>query len=128
MLNNITDSWKHIPYTIRHYFAFMKLQKKVLGRYKYKFHDVDKIFMYLFLPFLGVEFIKIIHSRINKHHINDFKSTCECNYEEAILDWECARFTKPDKPETSYEFINSNNKSSHYFNLLETWKKMKIEK
>lgn len=129
MLNNIIDSWRHIPYTVKHYFAFMRLQKEVLGKYKYKFHDVDKIFMYLFLPFLGVKLIKVIHSQINKHHINESKDSKECNYEEAILDWECARFTKLDKPETSYEYIVSSKISSkHYLNLIKTWKRMKIKK
>ena len=100
MIKKILNSWFHIPYTVKHYFAFMKLQKKLIGYYKYKYHDVDKVFLYLFLPFLGTDGIKKIHKKINKHHIKDYTSN---NYEESIIDWECARFTKPDKPETARE-------------------------
>ena len=58
ILNNIKNSYKHIFYTLKHYFAFMKLQKTLLGYYKYKFHDLDKVLMYIFLPFLGTDKIK----------------------------------------------------------------------
>lgn len=99
----------------------MKLQKKLLGRYKYKykFHDLDKILMYIFLPFLGTKRIKRIHKKINRHHvIHTFYK--QRNYEEAVIDWECARFTKPDKPETAREVIDIKFKDTvHYPFLLE---------
>ena len=105
MIKNIIKSWKHIPYTWKHYLAFMKFQKQLLGRYKYKFHDLDKILMYIFIPFIGTKRIKEIHRVINKHHIMVGKENC--NYEEAIIDWECARFTKKDKPWTAREIVFS---------------------
>lgn len=98
---NIKNSYSHIPYTLKHYVAFMKLQKSLLGYYKYKFHNIDKILMYLFLPFLGTEKIKTIHRKYNNHHISYTKYIP--NYEEAIIDWECARFTKKDKLLTARE-------------------------
>lgn len=45
IISNIIDSWKHIPYTLRHYIAFLKTEKKYIGYYKYKFHDLDKVLM-----------------------------------------------------------------------------------
>ena len=101
MIRNIINSWKHIPYTWYHYLAFLHVEKKLLGYYKYKFHDLDKILMYVFLPFLGTERIKKIHKKYNRHHIVDYKNQEQCNYEEAIIDWECARLTKADKPGTA---------------------------
>lgn len=116
MIKNIISSYSHIPYTLKHYFAFMKLQKKLIGVYRYKFHDLDKILMYSFLPFLGTKRIKKIHSRINKHHILDKKN--RLNYEEAVLDWECARFTKPDKPETAREQTMKRWKDTRHYTFL----------
>ena len=119
MIKNILKSWNHIPYTFKHYIAFLKLQKQLLGYNKYKFHDLDKILMYLFIPFIGTTRIKVIHKKINKHHISDDKNKNQCNFEEAIIDWECSRSTKPDKPYTAREVTNSKFiNSKHYPELI----------
>ena len=128
MIKNIIDSWKHIPYTFYHYLAFLDLEKELLGYYKYKFHDWDKLFMYIFFPFLGTKLIKKIHRKINRHHIVDYKNQDKCNYEEAILDWECARITKPDKPETARENAEKPKfkNSKHYPFLIEALDKLRL--
>ena len=95
---NIKDSWKHIPYTWKHYRAFLKTEKNLLGYYKYKFHDWDKLLMYIFMPYLGTQQIHKHHQNHRSHHLTSNKSISKINFEEAIIDWECARFTKPDKP------------------------------
>ena len=118
MFRNIKESYAHIPYTFKHYLAFMKLEKELIGSYKYKFHDVDKLFMYFFLPFLGTDKIKVIHKKINRHHITNDKSFDKCNYDEAIIDWECARFTKPDKPENAREVTEKKFVNSKHFTKL----------
>ena len=105
MIRNIIDSWKKIPYTFRHYLAFLKTEKEYIGYYKYKFHDLDKILMYLVIPWLGVDRIKKIHRKINKHHIQNNKPAWKCNYEEAVIDWECCRFTKPNEPMSAREYL-----------------------
>lgn len=126
MIKNIINSWKHIPYTWNHYIAFLKIEKQLLGYYKYKFHDLDKLFWYIFFPYLGTKRIKVIHKKFNKHHIVDYKNQNQCNYEEAIIDWECARFTKPDKPETAR--VNTEKpkfkNSKHYSYLLQELNKL----
>lgn len=78
IISNIIDSWKHIPYTLRHYIAFLKTEKKYIGYYKYKFHDLDKVLMYIIIPWLGTKRIKKIHRAINKHHIQNHKAAYEC--------------------------------------------------
>ena len=106
IIQNCKDSYNHIPYTWKHYLAFLRVEKQLLGKYKYMFHDWDKLFMYIFLPWLGVKRISRIHQRTNKHHpiVTKggrkifIKSPKRVNWEEAIIDWECARITKPDKP------------------------------
>lgn len=126
MFKNIIDCWKHIPYTWKHYLAFRKTEKLLIGQHLYLFHDWDKIFMYIFLPYLGTKRIKAIHKR-RKHHITEEKSDYECNYEEAIIDWECAKLTKPDKPENAFEYVMSHKRQSkHYLQLLNALKNLKL--
>ena len=101
IITNIKKSYKHIPYSWKHYLIVMKLEKKYIGYYKYPFHDLDKIVMYIFFPFLGTKVIQKIHTRFAKHHLRKYKK--HMNFDEAILDWESARFTKPDKPMDAWE-------------------------
>lgn len=42
---------------------------------------------------------------INKHHIQNHKAAWECNYEEAVIDWECCRLTKPQEPMSAREYL-----------------------
>lgn len=102
---NIWECWVHIPHTLKHYIAFLKTEKKYLGSYKYKFHDLDKILMYICIPFLGTRRIKKIHRKINRHHIQNYKIPSQCGYEEAAIDWECCRLTKPKEPLSAREFL-----------------------
>ena len=118
LLNNIKGCYKHVPYTLKHYFAFLKTEKKLLGHYKYKYHDWDKLAMFIFFPILGEDFINELH-RMSRHHHPTYtidgleyeKPADEIDWIEAIIDWECARLTKPDKPlnarETLYKFYPS---------------------
>ena len=113
LFNNIIGSYKHIPYTWKHYLAFLKVEKKLLGEYRYKFHDWDKLFMYVFLPWLGVERISKIHQKYNSHHpswsdkygIDQLKKAYNIDFVEAIIDWECARYTKKDKSLNAYDTL-----------------------
>lgn len=115
IIDNIVGSYKHIPYTWKHYLAFMKVQKQLLGRYKIKFHDWDKLLMFIFLPFLGERRINQFHQKHNRHHPTYFtgrnwekhyKQSYSVDWEQAIIDWECARFTKPDKPLNAVDTCN----------------------
>lgn len=96
LITNIKKSYKHIPYTFKHWLMVLKLEKKYIGYYKYPFHDLDKLFMYIFVPYLGTKVIQKIHTKFANHHLRKYKK--HMNFDEAILDWESARFTKPDKP------------------------------
>lgn len=126
-MKKILSSYRHIMYTLKHYVSFLKTEKRLLGYYKYKFHDLDKVLMYLFLPFLGTKKIKKIHVKNNKHHIKESKSIDECNYEEAIIDWECSRFTKEDKPLTAREVtVRFHSKSKHFKELISVLEKLKL--
>ena len=79
----------------------LKLEKKYIGYYKYPLHDLDKLSMYILFPYLGTEVIQKIHTRFANHHLRKYKK--HMNFDEAILDWESARFTKPDKPLDAFD-------------------------
>lgn len=120
--------YQRIPRTVKHYFAFMKVQKKLIGKYKYKFHDLDKLLMYIFIPFEGLKTIKEIH-RHCKHHITSLKKPIEVNYEEAIIDWECCRLTKPDELLSAREFYEKEGYKlgiQHKKGILLTLRKLKL--
>jgi len=95
---NFIESYKHIPYILSHIWAMYKIQLKYIGYIKFPFHDLDKLFMYIFLGFIGIKKISKIHRKYVKHHLSLGKRFTSDNVLEAVLDWESARFTKPDKP------------------------------
>jgi len=105
MLNCIKSRIKAINYTWQHKKAFLKVEKNLLGHNTIRgyLHDLDKIFLKIFLDSKTVHNLHRKHSR---HH--EIKAKTKEDYIQMIIDWECARFTKPDKPlnarETLYKF------------------------
>lgn len=108
---NIRNCFNHIKYTYQHSRCFSKLEDFLLGDgNKHRFHDFDKILMYILFPFLGTKCIHNIHRLMNAHHPSysdaftiQYKRVNEVDWIEAVIDWECARFTKSDKPLDAYE-------------------------
>lgn len=91
-------------YTWRHKKAFLKVEKQLLGHNTLRgyLHDIDKLFMMLFLP---DKWVSKIHRKFARHHDNG-KIKLYNDYVEMIIDWECARFTKPDKPLNAEQTMN----------------------
>ncbi|MDO4961187.1 MAG: hypothetical protein Q4E57_04950 [Eubacteriales bacterium] len=99
-------------YTYRHRKAFEytaeklikdpELKAKMLRRAKV--HDMDKLLLYLFTDDqLEAQRIHVSHSA---HHLeNDLPRTYE-DYVETVIDYECAPYTKPDKPLNAWDFAN----------------------
>ena len=97
---------EHIKYTYKHRLIVLKLaekyfedNKELLERVKY--HDIDKLFLYLFYDKKSVS---RLHRDLTSHHENDIEKT-KLDYMEMILDWESARYTKPDKPLNAYDTL-----------------------
>lgn len=131
IIDNILDCWGKIPRVLRHYFAYMSLQKKLLKQYRYYTHDLDKLVMYIFFPFLGTNIIKKIHRGWCKHHLLQSKSPEQVNYVAAMIDWECCRFTKPNEPMNAREYLEDAYKKdklgeAHYQNMWLTLKKYNL--
>jgi len=96
---------KHIPYIVKHKIAFLKVEKQLLGKNTLAgfLHDTDKILLLLLTP-LSKKRISKLHRKFAKHHIN--KNSSIYYIKQAIIDWECARYTKPDKPLTARETLD----------------------
>lgn len=80
-------------------------REKLLGYHSHWFHDWDKLILFIFFPFLGEKIINNFHRQIQSHHPTYYeddilfgKCPAEVDWVEAVIDWECARITKPDKP------------------------------
>lgn len=91
-----------IKYSWKHRKAFLKLEKEILGKNTLRgyFHDVDKIILYHFFP---TEFVHTCHQWWSKHHVRRAKT--HDDFVQMVIDWECARFTKPDKPLDAYDTL-----------------------
>ena len=64
-------------------------------------HDLDKLYLYLFYD---KSVVSRIHREQNPHHTNALEKT-KLDYLEMVLDWESARYTKPDKPLNAYDTL-----------------------
>ena len=115
---------ERLVYTIRHRKAYREVEKKLTGKNSIKgyFHDLNKIFMYLIgMP---TETVHNIHQKLSPHHIKNGKVKDPTS---AIIDWECARYTKPDKPLPAFEtfkilFPQGNSKIEELLKKFGLWK------
>lgn len=91
-----------IRYSLEHRKAFLALEKKLLGKNTIRgyLHDVDKIILYHFLP---TEFVHTCHQWWSKHH--ERRAKTHNDFVQMVIDWECARITKPDKPLDAYDTL-----------------------
>ena len=91
-----------IRYSLEHRKAFLALEKKILGKNTIRgyLHDVDKIILYHFLP---TEFVHTCHQWWSKHH--ERRAKTHNDFVQMVIDWECARITKPDKPLDAYDTL-----------------------
>ena len=73
--------------------------KKNISLSRVIFHDLGKMINILLL---GDDLATKIHRALAGHHLLKTKA----QKWEALLDWECARFTKPEKPLNGLETYN----------------------
>ena len=59
--------------------------------------------MFLLL-FYDKDIVKKIHRETSNHHDNDLEKS-KIDYMEMVLDWESARYSKPDKPLNAYDTL-----------------------
>ena len=93
---------ERILYTLNHRKAFRAIEKQLLGYNTLRglFHDLDKVVLYALFDYVKVHNFHRKHSR---HH--ELKARTRNDFVQMVIDWECARFTKPDKPLNARETL-----------------------
>lgn len=91
-------------YWFWHWLAFNDTAKKYgVWKFHHLFHDIEKPFLRLFLPY---EKVQSIHRRHNKHHL-EYKKHNKINWIDLVIDWECSHLTKYASPRNSIDEANS---------------------
>lgn len=97
-------------YTLQHKQAFVAVQLALNKSISYSGiqHDNDKLLLY---GIMTKKEASIIHRKYARHHIENCSSGG--NLEDCIIDYECARFTKSDKPLNAYNTIMEYRKDTY---------------
>lgn len=92
----------YVKYTLNHRKAFRMIEKQLFGKVSLRgyFHDLDKVVLY---PLFGKDITSKLHRKFARHHVKRAKT--KRDFQEMVVDWECARYTKPDKPMNAYETL-----------------------
>ena len=95
----------HIVYTMKHKRAFLRVEKELLGHNTVRgfLHDLDKVFIYFVTPKSWEKKVSKFHRKYSRHH--PIRARTKADYIQMIIDWECCRFTKPDKPMTARQTL-----------------------
>lgn len=107
MIMSMKERINQIKYTLDHRKAFLKVEKQLTGHNTLRgyLHDLDKVFLKLFL---SNKTVHNIHRSCSRHHL---KAHTHEDYVQMVIDWECARITKPDKPlnarDTLYKYYKN---------------------
>lgn len=98
-------------YTYKHRRAFVyvvnrlihdpELKAEMLRRAR--IHDMDKMLLYLFWDQQRSQRYHVEHSA---HHLECGSPQTWYDMVETVIDYECAPYTKPDKPLNAYDFVH----------------------
>lgn len=92
---------EHFIYTLQHKKALLMVYTELFQVIpdvdsRLYYHDSDKLWMYTFLS--EVKKASKLHRCYSIHHVENWRANSIEDRLEAMLDYECARITKPDKP------------------------------
>lgn len=98
--------YEKIVYTLKHKKAFLQVEKQLRGKNTWRgyLHDLDKPFLYMAF-WIDLKKVQKIHRQNSKHHVKNSLKKTKDDLIDTIIDWECARITKPDKPLNAYETL-----------------------
>ena len=131
-----TSRIEPMMYTIRHKKAFLITERILFGKntfYGY-LHDLEKIFLYLI--FGKAEGVQKWHRQHNKHHVEYWNirpvEIPDKWKKQMIIDFECGRATKPDKPlnwiETIERFYSNDLDIEEFYKVLPKEKYERLKK
>lgn len=102
----------YIQYTFEHRLAFRFVVETILEDdedydvmvARAEAHDLDKVLLYTLIPkYVASDY----HRRTSTHHPQENNKVFKDRYDllEAVIDFECASYTKADKPLNAYDTI-----------------------
>ena len=94
--------------TFAYWWAHNRAYNKVarewgVWKFKYLFHDIEKPFMKLFLPY---EKVRKWHRTHNRHHIS-YPDKTRIDWMALALDWESGMCSKKDMPENCWSYAHT---------------------
>ena len=88
------------PYFFAHWFAYQTVALCLkCWKPKYLFHDIEKPFLKLFLPYKKLQ---KFHRKYHRHH-PEYRNPDKIDWEALVIDWECCRYTKINCPLSARE-------------------------
>ena len=114
---------EHQMYTLKHKQAVLALELELRGQFTQDniLHDVDKLVTY---GLMAKKDASKLHRRYAQHHL-DLCKTAE-DFENCVIDYESARYTKEDKPLNAYNTVMFY-KADSYIELKPALKKFNID-
>ena len=91
---------KAFEYCVRKLIRDPGLREEMLRRARV--HDMDKMVMYLFMEQKEAQ---KRHVETQAHHLENDLPRSYHDLVETVIDYECAPYTKPDKPLNGYDFV-----------------------
>lgn len=101
---------EHLEYTFEHRQAFAFTAAKLFGtdplypmlEKRARLHDLDKAFLY---SLVSKQDASAFHKLVSSHHIENTAPKSKLDLLEAYVDWDCAGYTKPDKPDNAWDAL-----------------------
>lgn len=113
---------KAFVYTVNKLISDIELKKELLKRAET--HDMDKMISYLFCE---KKYSSELHRKTAQHHMENDIQKSYYDFVEAVIDYECAGYTKIDKPLNAYDTIQKYS-PQHSDELLDVCEKLGIKK
>lgn len=83
------------PYWASHWLSFQLVALKLgVWKFRHLFHDIEKPFLRLFLPY---EKVRRYHRKYHRHH-RTYRNPEKIQWLDLIIDNECGIYTKEDSP------------------------------
>lgn len=103
---DIKQRFEKIVYTLMHKKAYLEVEKKLRGKNTLRgyLHDIDKPFLYMAF-WIKLKDVQKMHRKYSKHHVKNNLPKTKEDLLDTVIDWECARMTKPDKPLNAYDTL-----------------------
>lgn len=108
-------------YTVNKLITDIELKKELLKRAEV--HDMDKMISYLFRE---KKQSSELHKKTANHHMENNLTKSYYDFVEAVIDYECAGYTKADKPLNAYDTIKKYS-PQHSDELLNVCEKLGIK-